>query len=70
LHDVRVQFAGGISQTWRDVAVPSGPGEELTFYMRMLPWHEGPFQWPPATAPYAGASTVAGPVAPPATISR
>lgn len=58
VHDVRVQFPGGVSQTWRDVAVP-GAGEELTFYMRMLPWHEGPFQWPPATAPYATAAAPA-----------
>jgi hypothetical protein len=51
-HDIRVQFAGGTSQTWQGVQVP-GDGSELTFYMRMLPWHEGPFQYPPPTAPYA-----------------
>jgi tetratricopeptide (TPR) repeat protein len=65
MHDVRVQFAGGISQTWRDVVVPSGPGEELTFYKRMLPWHEGPFKWPPPTAPYVSAAAAVAPQTPP-----
>ncbi|HZZ42719.1 MAG TPA: hypothetical protein VFE58_07260 [Tepidisphaeraceae bacterium] len=45
-HDVSIQFPGGLSQTWRGVTLPPD-NSELTLYMRCLPWHQGPFQWPP-----------------------
>jgi hypothetical protein len=46
MHDLRIQLPTGVSQTWRDVQLAPG-SEETTFYVRLLPWRDGPFQWPP-----------------------
>jgi hypothetical protein len=46
-HDVTVDFpAVGVSQTWRELAVPERG--DATFYFRMNRWYPGPFTWPPA----------------------
>ena len=59
LHDLRIQLPTGVSQTWRDVEVAAGV-EETTFYVRLLPWREGPFQWPP---PYLATPVMTTPAA-------
>ena len=46
VHDVRVEFPGGLSQEWRDLVAPE-PGEEATYYFRMQRYNPGPFDWPP-----------------------
>jgi tetratricopeptide (TPR) repeat protein len=49
-HDVTVEFPGmygGVRQTWRGLTVPDKG--EATYYVRMLKWNEGPFDWPPAS---------------------
>jgi len=49
-HDVTVEFPGpygGVRQTWRHLLVPEKG--EATYYLRMLKWNEGPFDWPPAS---------------------
>jgi hypothetical protein len=56
LHDLRIQLPTGASQTWRDVELAPGAGE-TTFYVRLLPWREGPFQWPPPYLAKPGMTT-------------
>ncbi len=56
LHDLRIQLPTGVQQTWRDVELAAGAGE-TTFYVRLLPWHEGPFQWPPPYLAKPGVTT-------------
>jgi hypothetical protein len=34
-----------MTQTWRNVTVPSSG--ETTLYIRMMRWNSGPFDWPP-----------------------
>jgi tetratricopeptide (TPR) repeat protein len=47
MHDVIVDFPNvpGLRQEWRDIRVPDKG--DATYYMRIEPWHNGPFQWPP-----------------------
>jgi hypothetical protein len=44
-HDITVQFANGVYQTWRGLVIPSQG--EATYYFRMQRWATGPFNWPP-----------------------
>jgi tetratricopeptide (TPR) repeat protein len=46
-HDIRVEFPGGVKQTWRNLVAPK-EGEEATYYFRMQRWHSEPYDWPPA----------------------
>jgi tetratricopeptide (TPR) repeat protein len=50
-HDVTVEFpeAAGLSQTWRNLPVPENG--EATYYMRMLRWNAGPFEWTASAVP-------------------
>ncbi len=54
-HDITVRFpaAGGLSQAWRDLDVPSEG--EVTYYMHMQPYNPGPFYWPPPAIAAASA---------------
>ncbi len=46
-HEVAVVFPGGVRQIWRGLVVPDKG--EATYYIRMLKYVVGPFNWPPPT---------------------
>lgn len=47
-HTITVDFpVRGLSQTWRGLVAPP-PGQEATYYFRVMRWRNGPFDWPPA----------------------
>jgi tetratricopeptide (TPR) repeat protein len=50
-HDITVRFPNDprIYQSWRDIVAPE-TGEE-TYYIHMQPYDNGPFYWPPHSAP-------------------
>jgi tetratricopeptide (TPR) repeat protein len=46
--EITIEFParyGSMTQTWRNVIVPSSG--ETTLYVRMMRWNSGPFNWPP-----------------------
>jgi tetratricopeptide (TPR) repeat protein len=64
-HTLSVDFPAvhALRQTWIDIDVPAEG--EATYYLRMQPYHSGPFTWPPPTATGLDQPPAAPPMAPP-----